>query len=197
MDDTTPTMRREDPRVTRSKARILAAVLDEVAERGYAAMTIEGIAERAGAGKSTVYRHWDGTASLLIDALGTVRPEVPEIDSGDLRTDLVVIVRALAVALSAERSRYLPVLVEAAERDPELAALTHDWVQARRRPIVRALEAAVARGDLPEDADVGAIADVVGGPLMMRRLVTRQPLTEAFAEAVVDALLPGMGRLRR
>ena len=58
-----------DPRIERSRRVILEAALDELGAVGYGALTIEGVAARAGVGKSTIYRHWPGKLPLVEDAL--------------------------------------------------------------------------------------------------------------------------------
>src|SRR5829696_9981907 len=70
----------EDPRVERSRRVILEAVLDELGEVGYGALTIEAVAARAGVGKSTIYRHWPGKLALIADAFQSlnVQPAPPE-----------------------------------------------------------------------------------------------------------------------
>src|SRR4029453_14587855 len=65
-----------DPRVERSRRVILGAVLDELGEVGYGALTIEAVAARAGVGKSTIYRHWPGKLELVEDAFRTLKAPV-------------------------------------------------------------------------------------------------------------------------
>ena len=66
----------EDPRVERSRRIILEAVLGELADVGYGGLTIEGVAARAGVGKSTIYRHWPGKLELVEDAFRTLKAAV-------------------------------------------------------------------------------------------------------------------------
>jgi TetR/AcrR family transcriptional regulator, regulator of autoinduction and epiphytic fitness len=65
-----------DPRVERSRRVILQAVLDELGEAGYGALTIEAVAARAGVGKSTIYRHWPGKLELVEEALRTLKAPI-------------------------------------------------------------------------------------------------------------------------
>src|SRR5262249_59666438 len=58
-----------DPRIERSRKTILQAVLDELSESGYGALTIESVARRAGVGKATIYRHWPDKIPLIADAV--------------------------------------------------------------------------------------------------------------------------------
>ena len=63
-----------DPRVERTRRVVLDATLDQLAEVGYGALTIEGVARSANVGKATIYRHWEGKLDLVSDAIRTLEP---------------------------------------------------------------------------------------------------------------------------
>src|SRR5688500_16276685 len=85
-----------DPRVERSRRVILEAVLEELGDVGYGAFTIEGVAARAGVGKSTIYRHWDGKFELVVDAYQTLKASavVPEV--GTVRERVTIYLQQVA-----------------------------------------------------------------------------------------------------
>ncbi|WP_308816651.1 TetR/AcrR family transcriptional regulator [Pseudonocardia alni] len=56
------------PRSQEARAAVLHAVDDLLLEVGYAAMTMKGIAERAGVSRQTVYRWWSTKAEVLAEA---------------------------------------------------------------------------------------------------------------------------------
>ena len=178
-----------DPRVSRSRARILAATVDELTERGWTGLTIEGIASRAGVGKATIYRHFDGKPALVAEAIDDHLSEVAVPDTGSLRGDVLAVLTELVRRSRASGASLFTVLVDAAERDAELAAHRHAFVRARRRPLVCALQAGIARGELPPSTDVDLLADLLAAPLFYRRFVSRSPVDERTAEAVVDTVL--------
>jgi AcrR family transcriptional regulator len=183
-----------DPRVARSRAKIFEAVLEELATVGYAAMTIEGVAGRAGVAKTTVYRHWESKARLVNDAVHDQKFAEDLIDTGNLREDLLGILGRLAARLEGGNpARILPAMISAAEVDPELAKLHQDFVQQRRRPLIAALERAIVRGELPADVDVEIAADMLSGPLFFRRFISRMPISSEFAQQLVGTLLPQLG----
>ena len=72
-----------DPRIERSRRVILEATLDELADGGYGALTVEGVARRANVGKATIYRHWDGKTDLVADAVATLKQMVQPPDTDD------------------------------------------------------------------------------------------------------------------
>ena len=78
------------------------AALVLLAEVGYDRLTMDAVAARARAGKTTIYRRWPGKAELVVDALNSLKgiPDIP--DTGSLRQDL----RALAESITSAESRF-------------------------------------------------------------------------------------------
>ena len=62
-------LERTDPRVVRSRRAVLDAALGELADRGYGAFAIDGVAARAGVARSTIYRLWPDRTALIADAI--------------------------------------------------------------------------------------------------------------------------------
>ncbi|WFE49467.1 TetR/AcrR family transcriptional regulator [Micromonospora sp. WMMD1155] len=107
-----------------AREAVLQAADDLVAEIGYAKVTIEGIASRAGVAKQTIYRWWRSKTDILIDAFtADSAQELTLPDTGAFRTDLRAhldeLVRFLEVSDSGAAFR---ALVGQAQHDPELAA---------------------------------------------------------------------------
>ena len=177
-------------RSSRAHAAILAATIDLLAELGFAGLTIEGIAAVAGVGKSTIYRHWSSKAQLVIEAFGSIARVDPPIRTGDLRTDLVARLRALITAVNSPKlGPIIPSLIDAAERDPELAELHRQFTAQRRRFVLDVLESAIDQGVVDPAADVELVADLLAGPVFYRRLISRAALEPGYAERLVDTLL--------
>ena len=65
------------PRSSEADDATLWATLDLLAERGYAGLTMEGIAARAGVGKATLYRGWKSCEEVIV-AAGYPRGATPE-----------------------------------------------------------------------------------------------------------------------
>ena len=183
----------EAARACRSGDAILAATRALLAERGMEGLTVDGVAARAKVGKATIYRHWRSRAELVMDAMTSQPSPGPPEPTGDLRADLCAAFAGLQEVLGdPDGSRLLAALVDAAERDPELAQL-HIHHGARRRAPARALvAAAVDRGELAAGTDPDLAVDLVAGTLMYRRLLRHQPVTPEVVELVVDAVLAGL-----
>jgi len=187
-----------DPRVERSRRVILEAVLDELGAVGYGALTIEGVAARAGVGKSTIYRHWGGKLALVEDAFRTLKAPVRVPEEGTLRERVTEVLGQ--VACMVEESTYsacMPALIEAAEHDPQVRDLHRRFSAERRAVVVNLLADAVENGELPPDTDPGLLGDALVGPILLRRLMLFEPLDPAIVPKLVDQLLPAPPARRR
>jgi AcrR family transcriptional regulator len=184
-----------DPRVARSRAAVLEATLDLLAEEGAEGCTIEAIAGRSGVAKTTIYRHWPSRAALVIDAVRTLMDDLDEVpDTGDVRGDVAAVVQRLGDRLrSGHLADVVPALLAAVDADSQLAELMDVYIDARREPMRTVLRRGIERGQLPDDVDVELVADVFAGPMFYRRLVTRRPGDPAYVRALVDLVFAGLG----
>ncbi len=183
-----------DPRVALSRERVLSATLELLTESGLGGLTIEDVSKRSGVAKTPIYRHWTNRNSIIIDAClrMTDEDEAPP-DTGSLEEDLRVILTELADLLATARwSSMMPSIIDAAEREVEMAEV-HSRLQARHAaPMRAALERAVERGQLPPDADTNAMASALRGPLYLRRWFTREPIDGHFLDFIVRGVMAGV-----
>jgi AcrR family transcriptional regulator len=135
------------------------AALALLAEVGYDRLTMDAVAARARAGKTTIYRRWPGKAELIVDALNSLKgvPDVP--DTGSLRQDL----RALAESITSAESRFGAQMtigmVNALAHDGELRRVFGEKFIAPRMAGFRTVfERAVARGEMPAGHDLDLLA---------------------------------------
>jgi AcrR family transcriptional regulator len=180
----------QDPRIERSRRVILEAVLDELGEVGYGALTIEAVAARAGVGKSTIYRHWPGKLALVEDAFRTLKAQAVVPDTGPIRDRIIAFLEQLATLV--EESTYsacMPALIDAAERDPQVRAFHCEFSAEKRAVLVDVLRDAVSSGELPADTDPDLLADALVGPIVLRRLMSYEPLDPKQVPALVDQVL--------
>ena len=177
----------------RSRNAILAATGQLLSEVGYAGLTIEGTAARAGVGKTTVYRWWPSKAALAIEVLSE-RVSIPSArDTGNLRTDLIQAVqRVISVLTKGVEGAIIPAMTADLVRDPDVAELFRDRILRPRRAVVaEMINRAVARGELPEDLDASLVLDLCVGAIFYRLVVSGEPVTRKVAEHLVDLLLDG------
>ncbi len=177
------------PRSTAARKAILEAALAELRERGYAALTVEGIASRAGVGKQTIYRWWPSKADVVLDALldlTATRITVP--DKGSLVEDLVAFLRA-----TFRQRGQRPVLVglmAQAVLDPAFATQFRDrFLFARREALRGILRRAVDRGEVAAELDLELLIDVVYGVLWYRLLLDHAPISEAAGQQLAALVM--------
>ena len=180
------------PRDASRDAAILDATLAILTEDGYHAVTIEGVAARAGVGRPTIYRRWPSKPALVVAALAHApRLPFPEVDTGSLRRDLIALQRHLIALMSSPESRRITGgLIGDLVADAELAErYLREYVAPRRAAVWQVLERAVDRGELDADADFAFIYDLLVGPLFMRTVVWGEPLAPDAAERTADVIV--------
>jgi AcrR family transcriptional regulator len=174
--------------------RILKAALDLMEETAFAQVTVEGIAERAGASKTTVYRWWPNKAALAIEAFSeAVAPQLPLHDTGSLRRDLTAQVQNFARVLSGSGGRMLRSFLVAARCDPEVAeAFRTIWSDPRRAEAKQILRQKQSNGQLRKDADLDLVLDSLYGPLYYRFLVKDELPSQKYAESLAALVIQGL-----
>jgi AcrR family transcriptional regulator len=175
------------PRSERTERAILTAASQLLGESGLAAMTMEGVAERAGVGKASIYRRWPSRGALAFDAtFDEYLTGQPTEDTGSLEGDLeATAVDWIRAVDSSPWGRTLRELIAEVQNDPSLAGAWRERfvrpIRQQRRPIV---ERAVARGEIPSTSDPELIMDLFYGPLYHRYLNGHLPLDDSFAKSV-------------
>src|ERR671917_2149251 len=182
------------PRSERAHRAILQAANDLLESEGFAAVTVEAIAERAGVSKATVYRWWPNKAAVVMDGfLSTVSSEVPFPHTGHAREDIRLHMRRLTGAFGGRMGRTVAALIAEGQADPELAeALRSRWLSVRRTEAKEILELGIERGELREDLDPEVAVDILYGPIYYRMLVGHAPLGEDFADTLADHVFAGL-----
>ncbi|GAA2060261.1 TetR/AcrR family transcriptional regulator [Streptomyces albiaxialis] len=175
-----------------ARERIMASTLKLLQERGYARLTIEGVATDAAVGKATVYRSWPNKAALVLAAVQDRLADVPTAPTGDTRAELLAVAEQAMARFygSGEVRLVLPALLGEAAREPALLERLRTEVLEPRNARARAVvERAVARGDLPADTDVPMVLEQWAGYMLFRGLWHDDPLPEGTVERLVDATL--------
>ena len=182
------------PRSERAHRAILQAANELLESEGFASVTVEAIAERAGVSKATVYRWWPNRAAVVMDGfLSAVSSEVPFPHTGHAREDIRIHMRRLVEAFGGKMGRTVAALIAEGQADPELAeALRSRWLSVRRTEAKEILELGIERGELREDLDPEVAVDILYGPIYYRMLVGHAPLEEDFANALADHVFAGL-----
>ena len=182
-------------RSQRSHDAIVQATQELIVEQGYQALTIEGVAARAGVGKQTIYRWWPSRAALVLEAYLAGSDAVPPpAGSADTHTDVRALLDWLVAVLAQPiGGKVLAGLVADLKHDPDLAErYQRDVVPARRRWMRDALERGKERGEIRTDADLDLAVDALHGAVFYRLLLSGESLDPEFTEQLTDQVLAGI-----
>jgi AcrR family transcriptional regulator len=186
------------PRSEKSQRAILAAAGALLRERPLSEISMDAVAERAGASKATIYRWWPSKELLALDAMFSewATPLPDDIDKGTLRDDLRALILPWVRRLrSAPFGRVVAALTVELHSDPAFLEAYHTrFLEPRRAPGRAAFERAAERGEIPADTDIDLALDMLYGPIYHRLLNLHAPLDERIAGAVVDSVLAAVPR---
>jgi AcrR family transcriptional regulator len=157
---------------------------------------MEAVAERAGAGKPTIYRYWPNREALAMAALMAsatprteVRPSPSAID--DLRRQL----RKVADVFASPRGRNAVLMTASADPDSELSKAFRNQVMLASREEGRALLLrAKASWEVRPDLDIEVALDMIYGSIFYRLLMGHAMANEAFTARLVDEAMRGMNK---
>jgi AcrR family transcriptional regulator len=188
------------PRSAQSHQAILEATLALFAEEGLAGLSIEAIAERAGVGKTTIYRRWSSKEDVIKDALTLFREDPPLLDTGNIRDDLLYIAKEAQELFNRNplMGKLTTKLIAEIKTKPEIYRVFYEKLVAPRIQQFRQIvERAQERGELRPDLDATFILSLIFISLVYGNIFTE--LIDPYAkqvyepEAAVDALLRGIG----
>lgn len=174
---------------------ILRAAAEELRESGYAGMTMDRVAARAGTNKNAIYRRWPHRAALGIAAYRQLSDAaMPNPDTGSLRGDALEMLRQINATWSSPHGAVLRDLLAAAADEPELLALMRERSGAASmdRVWIGMLERAAARGEAPAAAVHHRVATTPVMVLRAEYAVRGNPSVpdEVLVEIVDEVFLP-------
>lgn len=155
------------PQITDALARTF---FEEWARVGYAALSLDAVARKAGVGKAALYRRWRSKADMAADLVKQLSASaIVQADAGDqgsLEADLYAALLAVRRILRHPLvRRIMPDLYTAIPREPALAEAMRPGEMAREKKVKTLVDRAIARGELPADVDRRAATDLLIGPL--------------------------------
>jgi AcrR family transcriptional regulator len=167
---------------------IRAAILEVLAQDGYAGLTMDAVATAAGVGKATIYRRWRTKSDLVADAVADLSEQqfaVP--DTGKFEDDLRLLLRALVQVVNGPLGAATLALLSALPHEPELREAFRSGPMGQMSEAFRQVwTRAVERGEVPADVLGSAVASSASSPILQRWLFSAQPVDEAFADEVLD-----------
>jgi len=160
---------------------LFRALFEEWAVTGYAAVSLERVAARAGAGKAAIYRRWPSKLEFACDAIHSVGINLSDFsDHGSIQADIRAYLRTTRRAFRHPLIRKIvPDVVAERCRTPDLSAAVGDLSAARRQLGHRLLDRAVARGELDPALDRELALDLLIAGLYFRMIVQLKRMTKA------------------
>ncbi|WP_158884930.1 TetR/AcrR family transcriptional regulator [Amycolatopsis anabasis] len=194
----------ESDRAVRTRRRgqvleeaIFAAVLSELAERGYGTLSMEGVAEAAGTGKSALYRRWKSKQDLVLDTLIHTLPSttVRAKDTGELRGDLTFLLGRMSRVMETPVGQVMRSVIAEGDRQPQIVHAVDDTlIQPRIKLIYDAFVRAAERGEIETAEGTWIIARTGPALIIQQLLLTGRPPDRAgVAEMIDKVIFPALG----
>lgn len=184
-------------RSEKSRRAVIDAAAKLLTERGYTAITMEGIAGEARVGKATVYRWWPSKASIFMELYAELADQVtPPADTGSVVEDVTLLLRG-AFKLYRETAAGLAlagIIAEAQSNAAVSRIVRHDFAPSRRHIILHLLERGVERGEIARDVDLELLSEVLAGASWYCVLVGSGQLTDRHATKIVETVLAGVAK---
>jgi AcrR family transcriptional regulator len=181
------------PRDPSRDGAIRAAILQVLAESGYAGLTMDAVASAAGVGKATIYRRWRTKSDLVADAVAELSAtSIDAPDTGSLEGDLRVLLHWLVDAVNGPLGAATLSLLSALPHEPGLREAFHSGPMGVWGATFRTVwDRAATRGEAPEAIAGTAVSSTASAPILQRWLFSGEPVPRAFADEVLtDVVLP-------
>jgi AcrR family transcriptional regulator len=178
-----------DPRAARSREAMLVAARQLLAGEGPGAVTHQRVAQQAGVGRATVYRHWPRSEQLLLDVMAGVDlplfkdPEVP------VRPWLHRQLRQMADELAIPAVAAISLtLAQSALQDPEAAHRQDEPARTIAERIHAAIRSAVENGELTTGTDPADLTAMLVGPIVYRTAMQRGEVSDDLIDRLIDSV---------
>lgn len=182
------------PRNREIDAAVLRATVELLAETGYADLSVDAIARRAGTSKPAIYRRWPGKAHVVHEAVFPIGAATELPDTGSLEGDAREMLRRTAAVLSTPQARAaLPGLVAEMAVDPTLhTALLARFDDILVRGLTQWLETAAALGKVRRDVTAREVVDAVAGTTLMALLTRGDELDDGWCDRTAALITRGI-----
>jgi AcrR family transcriptional regulator len=179
------------PRDPSRDSVIRAAILRLLADVGYGALTMDAVASEAGVGKATIYRRWRTKQDLVVDTISELtRAQATPPGTGSLECDLRIMLRSLLALVTGQVGAATLSLLSTVPHEPALAAAFRDGPLGEWRTVfAQVWQQAQERGEIRSEASGTLIGEAASAPLVQRWLLTGEPVTEAYADEILDTVV--------
>ncbi|CAN5635747.1 TetR/AcrR family transcriptional regulator [soil metagenome] len=173
------------------RSAVLDATGDLLVQCGLSGVELSAVADRAGVGKSTVYRRWGTVPALVADLLTEMaETSTPRSHTGTLRGDLLTSAHLIRRTFADPRQgKLFKAIIAAATCDSQTAAALEQFYEKRLQELAPMVEDGVGRGEAPAGTDAAEVIRYMSAPLYYQFLTTTRRLSRDDADRSVDAAL--------
>lgn len=200
VEEVKPGSPRGRPRDPAREARVLVAAIEEYSERGWAGLTMDGVAKRAGVGKSTIYLRWTNKEDLLAAAVQSIAKPHEPVDTGTVRGDFEVLARNLHHSYTTPLGwGTVRIVIDIAGSGEGVQHFVHLMNEVHRRAALDILDRGVRRGELKPGVPGQLVINALYGTLMTYRMMAPWddldggvPDGDKVVQQVVDFVMCGL-----
>lgn len=178
--------------------KILQAAAEALLELGVSGFSVDEVARRSGVAKTTIYRHFDSSAQLIVSGFDSIIEPFPTPNTGSLRGDLVAYCNITAQITCDPKIRILMLeLVAAAAQNPELAETKQALMSERMGPVRTMLQLAMARGEISSDLGLQTATELAESPFLAHMMFhALEPPSAAHLDDMIDFVVAGLIGMR-
>jgi AcrR family transcriptional regulator len=191
-----PVTRPDHRQLPRRRGQVLVkaihdATLAELAETGYAGLSVERIALRARTSKAAIYRRWPARADLVAAAIGyTGDGDLDVPDTGTVRTDLFAVLRAAADRLAGPYGEAARGLISETLADPDATRAVRERLTTGRTQLITAvLQRAVQRHQVAPQALTPQLISLPATLLSHHYLLHGTPIADHTIDEILDHIV--------
>jgi AcrR family transcriptional regulator len=188
---TTDLGRPRDPRIDDA---VLRATAELLGRSGYANLSVDAIAKRAGTSKPAIYRRWPSKAHLVHEAVFPISEATELPDTGSLADDVREMVRRSSAVLTTPAARAaMPGLLAEMATDPTLhAKLLDRFGDVTSVGMTERLSGAAQRGEVRPDVTAADLLEAIAGMTLMAIITRNQTLDDAWVERSAALITRGI-----
>lgn len=190
-----PTRRgRPASKAAESHAAIMDAVYKLLQETSVRDLTFEAIAKRAKVGRPTLYKWWPSKAALVLATFHERIARNGESPTGGTAEEVIRLkVNRLIREFNGLFGKVMADLIAEGQSEPRVLHELYDQHMRSRRASTRTdIERGIAAGEFASGTDPELLMDAIFGPIFYRLLVRHAPLTQHYADALLDQVLRGV-----
>jgi AcrR family transcriptional regulator len=193
MTDTKPKPRKGQRSSEQSRAAILKATREEMAESGWRKFSVDKVSRKAKASKQTIYRWWPAIGNMCIEAALDLIPPVSKLGRDPIERISALILPLEEATRIGSGHAVLRAAMIAASDDKAAGETWRNWMKDHiRAPLRMILAEIAAKKIVRRDFDLDEAVDFLTGQLWSRVLIMRAPLPEQFSQIQAQALLKAL-----